>query len=88
MTLQGSLQQLGLAGVLQNALAGRSGVLYLRNGTARAVLLLEGHQLRLVEPDTVDPQSLLDGFLHRGLLTTDVFEQALPAGGARPGASV
>ena len=80
MTLQGSLQQLGLAGVLQNALAGRSGTLYLRNGTARAVLVVDEHEIRLLEPDTVDAQSLLQGFLHRGLLSNELFEQALQSG--------
>jgi outer membrane protein assembly factor BamB/tetratricopeptide (TPR) repeat protein len=80
MTLQGSLQQLGLAGVLQNALAGRSGTLYLRNGTSRAVLVVDEHEIRLLEPDTVDPESLLQGFLHRGLLTQEMFEVAIQTG--------
>ncbi len=68
MSLQGSLRQLGLADVLQTALQGRQGNLILRRGATRAVLHVATDQLHLVEPDPVDPDILLEGFVHRGLL--------------------
>jgi outer membrane protein assembly factor BamB/tetratricopeptide (TPR) repeat protein len=77
MSLQGSLSQLGLADVLQNALAGREGCLVLRRGTERAVLHVSGDGIRLLEPHVVDPGALLDGFVYRGLLTKEVLDQAV-----------
>lgn len=73
MSLQGSLQQLSLGDVLQNALAGRQGNLYLRKGVHRALLHIETNLLYLVEPDTLDAESMLQGLLHRGVLDPLVY---------------
>ncbi len=71
MSLQGSLRQLGLADVLQTALAGRRGNLILRRGPTRAVLHIATDELYLIEPDPIDPDILLEGFMHRGLLAEE-----------------
>ncbi|MFV1958627.1 MAG: DUF4388 domain-containing protein, partial [Planctomycetota bacterium] len=74
MSLQGSLRQLGLADVLQTALAGRHGNLILRRGATRAVLHVAEDQIHLVEPDPLDPEILLLGFVHRGLLAQETLD--------------
>ena len=76
MSLQGSLRQLGLADVLQTALAGRRGNLILRRGAMRAVLHIAADELYLVEPDPIDPAILLEGFVHRGLIPQETVAQA------------
>ena len=77
MSLQGSLRQLGLADLLQGALAGRTGNLYLSKGASRAVLHCEAHQLRMVAPDGIDAETLTQGLVYRGVLDSEVYNDAL-----------
>jgi hypothetical protein len=88
MSLQGSLSQLGLADVLQNALAGRSGRLVLRKGAERAVLQLDPEGIFVLEPEVLDPADLLDSFVRRGTVKKPVVAAAQKAGAGDPTAAL
>jgi outer membrane protein assembly factor BamB/tetratricopeptide (TPR) repeat protein len=77
MSLQGSLSQLGLADVLQNALAGRTGQLTLRKGAERAVLYLSETGIQITEPRVLEPEAVLVSFVHRGLVPEPAAQAAL-----------
>ena len=60
MPLQGSLENLGLADLLQTGLAGREGgYLTLRRHAQHAMLYVGENGLHLIEPDPLDPQDVL-----------------------------
>src|SRR5262245_29713823 len=84
MALQGNLGQLGLADVLQTALAGQhGGDLTLTHGAERAVLHVSEDGLHLLEPDVLDPEDVLTAFVERGVLTRDDITQAQGKAGLR-----
>lgn len=81
MALQGSLGHLGLADVLQTALAGQSGGnLTMLRGAERAVVHVAEDGLYLLEPDVLDPDDVLSAFEARGVLSRAVLSKAQEQG--------
>ena len=88
MSLQGSLSQLGLADVLQNALAGRTGQLTLRKGADRAVLYLSDAGIQVTEPEVLEAGGVLASFVHRGLVTPEAADEATRRAHGNPAAAI
>jgi len=89
MPLRGNLQNLRLGDVLQTVLAsGGKGLLRVRSGTRRAVLQLDDRGLRVLEPEVLDDRMVLDAFVRRGAVASEVLERALKLAGRTNGASV
>ncbi len=77
MALQGSLGHLGLADVLQSALAGTGGGnLTLSHGAERAVLHVADDGLHLLEPEVLEVEDLLAAFRERGTLDASALKKA------------
>lgn len=77
MPLQGSLGQIGLADVLQTALAGQAGGdLILSRGPERAVLHVAEDGLHLLEPEVLEPEEVIAAFQERGVLSREILAQA------------
>jgi len=81
MALQGSLGNLGLADLLQTGLSGQvGGTLTLRQGPERARLYVSEEGIRVLEPQVIDAQEVLQAFLHRGVLYEAQVEAATGGG--------
>jgi tetratricopeptide (TPR) repeat protein len=79
MALQGNLGQIGLADVLQTAMAAtRGGELVVTRGPERAVLRLSSEGLFLLEPEVLDAEDVLAAFAERGLLPPEALKALRP----------
>ncbi len=79
MALQGNLGQIGLADVLQTAMAStRGGELIVTRGPERAVLRLSSEGLFLLEPEVLDAEDVLAAFAERGLLPPEALKALRP----------
>src|SRR5262245_18075716 len=77
MALNGSLKELRIGDVLQTVLsAGGHGLLRVRTGGRRALLHLDDAGLRLIEPEILDDQMIVEAFAQRGSVLPDAVFRA------------